>query len=332
MRGTQIQITHDLNELIIRFSVSIAAYGAHAAPLGFKLTHCYPLKHQGEDGLQFLTGIFNNILEGGRVPKEWRVTRIQLIHKGKGKDKADLGCYRPVAISSCVYKLYAGLLRDRLQVELETGGQLVEFQNGFRKGRRGSDNLFVITQLMEVAVRRGNPFFIAFLDIKGAFDNVNRAKLWEILLEYGITHSLVDAIRALYADTEYTIQWGTHKTEGIRVNKGVRQGCPLSPLLFLAYINELGVRLREAGIGYRIGARHLPGMLFCDDVALISESSSELQQLLDIAGSYGEDFGLSYGEDKSGVLKVNAEQQNAGGTGQTQWQLLDCKVNAVEEY
>ena len=60
---------------------------------------------------------------------------------------------------------------------------LGELQNGFRRDRRLEDNLFVTTQCIEIAMKNQTPLWLAYLDIKGAYDNVSQEKLWGQLKE-----------------------------------------------------------------------------------------------------------------------------------------------------
>lgn len=117
------------------------------------------------EGVEFLLAMFNKFLAGGPPPSGWGITRVVLLIRGKRKDKQVLDSYRPVAIGKCVYKVYASLLRDWVSAIIEQSGQLVEFQNGFRKGMRVSDTLF--TQLIEYSQRGKEPLYVTFLDIRG---------------------------------------------------------------------------------------------------------------------------------------------------------------------
>ena len=134
------------------------------------------LKKLGPKGRLALLKTLNTCLHT-TIPKDWNVTRVQLIFKGKGEDKQDINSYRPIAIGSCVYKVFAGLMKQRLQSELESHGNLSDLQNGFRPNHSISDNLFVLLQLIEIAHRKRKPLYLCFLDIMGAFDNVDRASL-----------------------------------------------------------------------------------------------------------------------------------------------------------
>jgi hypothetical protein len=86
------------------------------------------------------------------------------------------------------------------------------------------------------------PKYILFLDYEKAYNKTNRKLLWTILREASVPVNLIKAIRNVYSNTYISIQEqgkGQQRSENIKTNKGVRQGCGLSPILFNFYINTL---------------------------------------------------------------------------------------------
>ena len=100
------------------------------------------LKFGGNKLAKILTKCFNEIIETGIVPEDWKRARVHLLHKGGRLDKHNLGNYRPISIISNICKVFCGLLNKRLNDQLELDGILGQGQNGFRRDRRGTDNLF----------------------------------------------------------------------------------------------------------------------------------------------------------------------------------------------
>jgi hypothetical protein len=83
------------------------------------------------------------------------------------------------------------------------------------------------------------PTFTLFIEYEKAYDNLNREKLWQILREEDIPTQLLKAIQSLYKISKICIKYNEGQTsEPINTNKGVRQGCGLSPALFNIYINK----------------------------------------------------------------------------------------------
>ena len=91
-------------------------------------------------------------------------------------------------------------IKSEIQAWMEENKILGELQNGFRQDRRLDDNLFVITQCIEISKAQNRPLWVTFLDIKGAYDNVNRELLWSVLKLQGLEDEVIEFLRAIYKD------------------------------------------------------------------------------------------------------------------------------------
>ena len=100
------------------------------------------------------------------VPETWRQERVTLLHKGGSKRELDN--YRTIAIGSNIGKLFARIIKKRLQMAVETRGLLGEMQYGFRRGRSTTDGLFILSQIIERAQKLGKKVYryLIFLDLK----------------------------------------------------------------------------------------------------------------------------------------------------------------------
>ena len=77
------------------------------------------------------------------------------------------------------------------------------------------------------------------MDFKKAFDMVDKKRLWEKMERMGIEGKFLEMTKEIYKDTRNEVEVGDEKTEKFITKKGLRQGCPLSPILFNIYINDL---------------------------------------------------------------------------------------------
>lgn len=133
---------------------------------------CRLLKLLGTKMLRLLAEALLAVLESLGIPPSWCVSRVKPLYKGAG-DKWDPANYRPISITPVLYRVTTQILGRRLQLWVETEGILGCLQNGFRRDRR-IDNLFVLTQCLEVALQEGRPLLAAFLDLLKAYDSVDR--------------------------------------------------------------------------------------------------------------------------------------------------------------
>ena len=132
-----------------------------------------------QEEVEKLGGLMNGIMNGVYIPKEWKESRVKLLHKGGRTD--ELKNYRPIAIISITCKLCMLMVRERLDKWTKYSEMLGEIQCGFRRGRRTEDNLFMLERLIEMVNGRKEEIFVAFLDIEKAYDRVNRKKLFEVM-------------------------------------------------------------------------------------------------------------------------------------------------------
>ena len=115
---------------------------------------------------------------------------------------------------------------------------MVEEQCGFRKGRSCTNAIFTVQQIIEKMKEHNLPLFLLFVGYEQAYHNVNRDKLWE-MINNKIPNYLLNTIKYIYRNTKVRIKFSDSISESIHINKGVRQGCDLSPVLFNIYINKI---------------------------------------------------------------------------------------------
>lgn len=145
------------------------------------------------------------------------------------------------------YKLFATILEKRLRWWLEKNRKIGEGQAGFRKGRGTRDHIFVLNSLINNSIKREKgKLYACFVDFKTAFDAVDRRIMVKKLRKIGVKGRLLKAVEKIYKRTENEIITGESVTSKFRIIiKGVKQGCPLSVLLFLIYIEDLEERWRK---------------------------------------------------------------------------------------
>ena len=129
------------------------------------------------------------------------------------------------------------ILQTRLQQYVTY--ELQDVQAAFRNGRGTRDQIANICWIMEKAREFQKNIYYCFIDYAKAFDCVDHNKLWKILKELGIPDHLICLLRNLYAGQEATVRTGHGTTEWFQIEKGVCQGCILSPCLFNLYVEYI---------------------------------------------------------------------------------------------
>jgi hypothetical protein len=201
------------------------------------------------------------------------------------------------------------ILDARLSAWAEERGLRASGQAGFRKDHRTTDQLFILRTLVEQSKAKKKPLYCCFVDFKKAFDTVPREKLWQVLAGLGVDGKFLKCLQSMYAKDTVCIN---HPTEGLsssfRCHQGVKQGCPLSPLLFGLYLDSLEGMLdgRECDAPALADLR-VWLLLFADDLALISETEAGLQRQLDMLQNFCTERGLTVNVSKTKVLVFNTQ-------------------------
>lgn len=134
------------------------------------------------------------------------------------------------------------------------------------KGRGTRDQIFNSRQLIEEAREFNTPMLLCFIDYKKAFDCVRWSSLWTVLKEIGFPDHLVTLISNLYKNNEAIIRLDNKTSNNFKVQRGVRQGCVLSPRLFNAYGEYIMRRaLENFDGGVSISGKKINNLRYADD-------------------------------------------------------------------
>ena len=251
-----------------------------------------------------LARLFTALFRAGVFPPAWALGAISPIHK-KG-DATDPNNYRGITVGHVLGKLYALTINTRLTAWLEEHGKRATGQAGFRKAHQTVDNCFILRALIERARARGVKLYTCAVDFEKAFDSVDRPQLWAALQRAGVGGCMLRAIQSMYADVPVCVKSPSSLSGCFQSVLGVKQGCPLSPLLFGVLLDDFEVLLQQAlgdaaGLP-RLAGRVVPPLLFADDMFLLSLSPTGLQAQLDYLQSYCDAKRLTVNAAKTQVM------------------------------
>ena len=256
---------------------------------------------------RYLLVLYNYCFDSGLIPSSWDNTLICPIPKNNN-DPYSPENYRGIAIQSIILKVFCHILNKRLSSYLEINDLLVEEQYGFRKQRSCADHLFSLSSVTEARMKMKLDTFVCFIDFRKAFDSIPRNHLWDKLQRIGVRGKLLKVIQSMYSNVHYTIKLNDTFTEYFKVDRGVKQGCPLSPTLFNIYINDLAIDLKKCQLGLNIYNDKLSCLLYADDIATCAESVNDLQRLLDILHVWCAKWQLQINTNKTKVIHFRPTQ------------------------
>ena len=254
------------------------------------------------NALKLLHTLFNQCFLYGVIPELWKYGIIHPIYKGGGKDKRVPLNYRGITLTCATYKMFCGVLQNRVSEWAESHNIIADEQNGFRKKRSCIDHIGTLTTIIDTRKKLKKSTFCSFIDFSKAFDHINRSMLWEKLSTLGLQGNILNCLIALYENVKCCVRINGSLTDWFPVDIGVKQGCILSPILFAMYINDLTLAIKALDKGVSIDQEKISILLYADDIVLISDTEEELQEMLNLVHSWCQQWKLDINADKTKIV------------------------------
>lgn len=271
------------------------------------------IKWLGRKGKEWILNMFREAWNKQEIPKDWEENLIVPIYK-KG-EQTHCENYRAICLAQTIYKLYTRILENRLRRCVEC--KLEEEQAAFRPKRQTNDNIFIIRNIIERKIGEGGEMYLTFIDLKSAFDAIDRREVWRTLEEMEVPNALVRAIRSVYNTVRARVQIAGRKSEEFIMKNGIKQGDSLSPLLFILIMDKLIKQTKTQTehlntlIGYKdLEPVKISSLLYADDVVLIGSSKNKMQKLVNIWTKEIETLKMEINIDKTKVMIINENQDN----------------------
>lgn len=202
-------------------------------------------------------------------------------------------------------KVLCSIIRKRITSQYESA--VSDEQAGFRTGRGCNDQIFALRQTIENRLRHSKPMLAVFVDFAAAFDSVHRESMWRVLHQAGIPLKLCNVLRNLYSGAASQVRIHGELTEPFAVNTGVRQGCILSPALFVLSLNWIMSKLRQDFPGIQVNNElTLSNLSYADDIVLLAENEDDAQSYINALSQHASKLGLRINSAKTKVMAVAA--------------------------
>lgn len=261
------------------------------------------LKYGGEIVIDKVHELIKIIWNTEKMPQQWAKALIVPVPK-KG-DRTECSNYRGIAISDITYKVLAIVIKRRLEGYIEA--ELGEYQAGFRKNRSTSDQIFTMKQILIGAYEYEIPTQMLFVDFKAAYDSIIKEKMYEALRVMGIPRKIIRLVKMTLNDTRCAVKINGEISESFEVKRGVRQGDPLSTLLFNA---ALELTIRKSGInrsGTLLNKSH-QCLAYADDILLIARSRKKLEEVAGDLFKTAKQIGLQINKSKTKYMELKNKQ------------------------
>ncbi|KAK3515161.1 hypothetical protein QTP70_008184 [Hemibagrus guttatus] len=266
----------------------------------------------GEAAVEFLTSLFNRVLESERIPEEWRRSVLVPIFKNKG-DVQSCSNYRGIKLMSHTMKLWERVVEARLRKVVE----ICEQQYGFMPRKSTTDAIFALRILMEKYRDGQKELHCVFVDLEKAYDRVPREELWYCMRKSGVAEKYVRVVQDMYERSRTVVRCAVGQTEEFNVEVGLHQGSALSPFLFAIVMDQLSEEVRQESPWT---------MMFADDIVICSESREQVEENLERWRFALERRGMKVSRSKTEYMCVN--EREGSGTVRLQGE----EVKKVQEF
>ena len=288
------------------------------------------LKCSSPVAVQLICRFFNAIFSRGHFPKVWTKSSIVPIFK-KG-DPSNPDNYRGICLASIFSKVFTSIITKRIQNWAEYENIIDEEQAGFRKGYTTIDNMFILQGIIHKYLTRKRKLYVGFVDFKKAFDTVDRLTLWKILEMYGMKGRMLNILKDMYSSVWYCVKCNGSCTNLFKCNRGLKQGCKASPIIFSLLISYVAKMVNLKG---RHGIQLMPEsiiihlLMFADDIALVSDTPVGLQNQLNVLFEESGKLGLTVNTEKTKIVVF----RNGGFLAEREkWFLGETRLNVVNEF
>lgn len=250
----------------------------------------------------FLTSVIKESINKEALPPTLTQGIITLIPKPK-KDLTILDNYRPITLLNNDYKIFAIVFAKRLKECLHS--IIDETQSGFMKDRHIMNNIRLVLDLFDYSNLVEHNSFILFLDFYKAFDSVEHHFIFKSLQKFGFGEYFCKAVRTLYYNCNSTIKLKYGTSPRFYLTRGIRQGCPISPYLFLlvsqifaSYISNSSLR------GISIANKQILISQLADDTTLFLQDAHQVSLALKNIQQFSKASGLSLNLSKCELMSI----------------------------
>ena len=293
----------------------------------------------GTELAPLLTEMYTDCLAAGEMTPLMRTATVSLVYKKKGS-RLSWKNYRPLSVSSAEYKILA----KAMQLQLDDVLQYVigPSQVGFQRGKYIGEATALAQLVAEYCRRRQSPGLMLLLDGEQAYDKVQWSWLQDCMREMGFPSSFRSLVALLYARPELQMKVNGVTGSPFQVRNGVKQGCPLSPLLYIISLQPLLDSLEARTPGLQGFGVQIPGPLgdaaspeevrasgYADDVTIYLSGFARLLDLEPLmvdyhcaagaATNWGKTLGLRLGALR-GAMPTAAELDRMGALASIRWQ------------
>ena len=247
--------------------------------------------------------LYVKIWEEEEIPEDWKMGHIVKLPK-KG-DLSNCGNWRGITLLSIASKVLLRVILDRMKTHLHK--LLRQNQAGFTPGKSTTDQAAALRIIIEQVEEWNSTVYMNFIDFLKAFDSLDRESMFKLLEHYGVPEKIIKMIKCIYKDFKCKVIHKGKLSPPFPVKTGVRQGCLLSPLMFILAIDWImkHTESKNSGLQWTL-TKELHDLDFADDIVLFSRTLGHIQQKTTKLEEEAAKLGLIINSDKTKSMRINA--------------------------
>ena len=255
---------------------------------------------------------FNESFQNGELGESQKTSVLSLMFKKS--DRTLLKNYRPISLATTDYKIMAFVLANRLHKVIDK--IISDDQSGYIKKRFIGTNIRLISDIIEHADNMNIGGAVLFLDFEKAFDSLEWNFMFEALHKFNFGNDFIKWIKTMYKNPIAIVKNNGWLSSSFHLTRGIRQGCPISALLFIIAVEVLALNIKQnreiKGFPLSPTDQTKTATLsqYADDTILILREHSDIPIALELIHSFGEVSGLRLNLPKTEGIWLGADKNN----------------------
>ena len=277
-----------------------------------------------------IVDVYNDIFNSGIMSKTQRTSIVTLLKK-KG-DQSDPTNWRPISLLNADYKIIAKILQMKLSKFMPD--IVNEYQTCSVPGRSIHNNMLLIRDIIDYSVIKKSPCTIISIDQYKAFDTVNWSFLFKVLKKLNFGDQFCKWISILYNNILSRIIINGNISDPISLSRGVRQGCPVSPLLYVLFIEPIARFIQNST---NIRGFTMPGssanpvkfLQYADDATCVATTPTDITEFLNVFSQFQKATGASVNLHKTHGLIIGKDLPSRHKSASIQWSTTAIEITGI---